>query len=365
MSHQNRVFEHAYSVILAGGSGTRFWPLSRRKQPKQLLRLFGEKTLLTQTLERIEPLIPPERIYIFTNQAIRNAVQKEVPQVFPQQIVAEPVSRNTAPALGLAAFEILSRDPEGLMIVLPSDHLIAKQALFRRVLRAGCQVASEEGRSVVIGLKPTRPETGYGYIQRGARIGGGRGVEIFAVRQFTEKPPLDKAKRYVRSGNYFWNGGMFIWKAATLVKNLQCYQPEMARGLERLAQAGGTRSAKALKRLYPQLENISIDYALMEKIPQVYAVAADIGWSDVGSWATAYELSPKDREGNVTPMAGFLFDSRRNMIVSPKRFFAGVGVEDLVIVDTEDALLVCSRNHAQDVGKVVQELERRSLKSLL
>jgi mannose-1-phosphate guanylyltransferase len=365
MIRQNRIFEHAYAVILAGGSGTRFWPLSRRRQPKQLLRLFGEKTLLAQTLERIERLIPPERTYIFTNQTIQSAVRREVPRVPRQQIVAEPASRNTAPALGLAAFEILSRDPEGLMVALPSDHLIAKPAQFRRVLLVGCKTAFQEGRSVVIGLKPTRPETGYGYIHRGERVGRENGLEIFAVRQFTEKPPLAKAKRYVRSGNYFWNGGMFIWKAATLVKNLQRYQPEMARRLERLAAAGGIRSEKTLKRLYPQLENISIDYALMEKIPEVYAVAADIGWSDVGSWATAYELRPKDRDENIAPAAGFLFDSRSNMIVSPKRFIAAVGVEDLVIVDTEDALLVCSRHHAQDVGKVVRELERRNLKSLL
>lgn len=366
MSRRKSHLPHLYAVILAGGSGTRFWPLSRRKKPKQLLRLFGPQSLLEQTAGRIRHLVPPERTFVFASQAIREAVARELPQIPRAQIVAEPASRNTAPAIGLAAFEILRRDPEGMMVVLPSDHLIAKPAIFARAMLAGTKVvAAKEGRSVVLGVKPAKPETGYGYVRLGKLAARLRGLEVFAIRQFTEKPPLAVARRYVRSGKYLWNGGMFMWKASTVVQNLRRFQPQMAAGLERIARLGGIRSSKVLRRLYPRLENISIDYALMEKISDVYAVAAEIGWSDVGSWAAAYELSPKDPSENALSTPGLLLDARRNMIFSPKKFVAAVGVDDLVIVETEDALLVCSRERSQDVGKLVRELERRGIKDLL
>ncbi|MGH9344983.1 MAG: mannose-1-phosphate guanylyltransferase, partial [Terriglobia bacterium] len=300
---QTHSVAHAYAMILAGGSGTRFWPLSRRSRPKQLLKLFGKKSLLVQTLERLHGLIPPDRTYVFTNEIILDAVRRELPRVPRSQIVAEPASRNTAPAIGLAAHEILHRDPRGVMVILPSDHIIAKPDLFRQALAAGYQAASEEGKSIVIGIKPTRPETGFGYIRLGNQEGNSR---VFSVLQFTEKPPLTTARRYVRSGKYLWNAGMFIWRASTLVANLDRFQPRMAAALRRIAEAGGVRSPKTLRRLYPRLENISIDYALMEKIQNVSAVAADIGWSDVGSWAAAHELSAQDGEGNVRPAAALM-----------------------------------------------------------
>ncbi len=358
-------FDHAYAVILAGGSGTRFWPLSRRKRPKQLLNLFGARTLLEETAARIRDLIPPERTYVFTNHRIRDEVRRQLRAVPGRQIVAEPASRNTAPTIGLAAHEILRHDPEGIMVVLPSDHVITKPAIFHRALAAGCNWAREPGRSVLIGLKPTCPETGYGYIRLGKLASGPRSLGIFQVLQFTEKPDSATARRYVRAGNYLWNGGMFIWRASTLIANLERLQPDLAAGLCRLAEAGGIRPEAALKRLYPRLANISIDYAVMEKAPDVFAVAADIGWSDVGSWAAAYELIGKDGAGNVRPPAAFLLDSRGNLIVSKGKFVAAVGVEDLVIVETEDALLVCARDHSQDVGKIVRELEEKGSEKLL
>jgi len=364
--HGPSPFDHAYAVILAGGSGTRFWPMSRRRRPKQLLNLFGERSLLVQAVDRIRGPIPPERTYVFTNERIRAEVIRQLPDVPRRQIVAEPASRNTAPTIGLAAYEVLRRDPEGLMVVLPSDHLIAKAAAFRRALEAGCAWAAEQDRSVLIAIKPTHPETGYGYVRRGEARARVRGLDIFDVRQFTEKPLAATARRYVRSGNYLWNAGMFIWKASTLIENLERFQPQMAAGLKRLAAGGGIRSAAALKRIYPRLDSISIDYAIMENIPNVYAVAVDIGWSDVGSWAAAYELSAKDELGNVQPAAAsFLLDSQRNMIVSDRKFVAAIGVEDLIVVETDDALLVCRRDRAQDAGKVVREIERRGLNKLL
>lgn len=363
--HRDSAFAHACAVILAGGSGTRFWPLSRRSHPKQLLELFGRGTLLEQTEARLRGIIPPERTYIFTSELVKHEIIRRHERIPPRQIIAEPAARNTAPTIGLAARELLRRDPDAIMVVLPADHVIIKPAAFRRVLRAACRFAAIEGRSVVVGLKPTRPETGYGYVRLGRRVERLDGQEIYAVRRFTEKPPASTAARYISSGDYLWNGGMFIWRASTLVHNLERFQPRMAEGLERIAAAGGVASIKSFRRLFSRLDKISIDYALMEKVSDVYAVAADIGWSDVGSWAVAYESRPKDGQGNVRPAHSLCLDSRGNLIVAPRKFVVTVGVENLVIVDTGDALLVAARDRSQDVGKAVQELDRQGETTLL
>lgn len=361
----NRDFEHAYAVILAGGSGTRFWPLSRRKRPKQLLRLLGRNTLLEDSVARIRSAIPAERTYVFTNSLLRSEITRCLPHIPREQIVAEPAARNTAPSIGLAAHEILRRDADGIMVVLPSDHVITRGAAFRRTLRAACRWASTDGRSVILGLKPTRPDTGFGYIRKGRHAGRVAGHEIFRVERFAEKPQLKIARRYLASGRYLWNGGMFIWRASTLARNLERAKPEMSRDLERIAKAGGVRATATLRRIFPRLEKISIDFALMEKVSNLYVVEADIGWSDVGTWAVVYELQRKDADGNVRPRESLSLDSRHNMILSPRKFVVTVGVNDLVIVETEDALLVAARDCSQDVGKAVQELERHGLEELL
>ncbi len=362
---RDAVFNHVYAVIMAGGSGTRFWPLSRRKQPKQLLELYGRGTLLEQTVARLKGFISPARTYVLTSRLVRDEVCRRLPMVPRAQIVAEPVGRNTAPTIGLAAHEVLRRDRHGVMAVLPSDHVILKPAAFRRALRSACLWAAAEGNSVILGLKPTRPETGFGYVRLGRLEARRRGEKIYRVQKFTEKPPLNLARRYVASGRYLWNGGMFIWRASTLISNLERFKPDMARILERIASAGGVRARRTLDRLYPRLEKVSIDYALMEKISRVYAVSADLGWSDVGSWAVAYDLNQKDGEGNVRPRHSLCLGSGGNIIVSPKKFVVTVGVQDLVIVDADDAMLVCARGRSQDVGIAVQELERRGLEKLL
>ncbi|MHB8653458.1 MAG: mannose-1-phosphate guanylyltransferase [Terriglobia bacterium] len=358
-------FAHAYAVIMAGGSGTRFWPLSRRKHPKQLLALFGKSTLLEQTVARIANAIPPGRTYIFTNEILRAEIIRLLPQIPREQIVAEPAARNTAPTIGLAAREILRRDPDGLMVVLPADHVIKKPTVFRRALRAACRWASTPGRSVIIGIKPTRPDVGYGYVRFGRTAGRAEGREIFQVEKFTEKPALPLARRYLASGKYRWNGGMFVWRASTLLHNLERHQPAMARSLAQIARAGGVRRKATLWRIFPKLEKISIDFALMQKISNIFGVTADMGWSDVGSWAVVYDLHRKDRDGSVQPGHTIALDSRGNMIVSPRKFVVTVGVRDLVIVETDDALLVCAREDSQRVGKAVQELERRGMRDLL
>ncbi|HZP02100.1 MAG TPA: mannose-1-phosphate guanylyltransferase [Terriglobia bacterium] len=362
---QDPLLKHLYAVILAGGSGTRFWPLSRRRFPKQLLELFGRGSLLEQTVARLKDLVPPERIYIFTNQLLHAEICRRFPRIPSHQIVAEPAARNTAPTIGLAAHEVLRRDPDGIMVVLPADQVVTKLGQFRNALRQACRLAETEGISVVIGLKPSRPETGYGYIRVGNPLRRMKGLQIFEVLKFTEKPNLATARRFVAAGDYFWNGGMFIWRATTLQRNLARYQPGMERLLSRIARAGGVRATATLRRLFPRMEKISIDYALMEKIPEIYAVTVDLGWSDVGSWSTVYELRPKDEKGNSQPAQSLCLNSERNLIVADRKFVVAVGVRDLIVVDTDDALLVCAQSSAQDVGKAVQELERRGLKHLL
>ena len=359
------LYDHVYVVIMAGGSGTRFWPLSRRKKPKQLLGLFGGATLLEQTVDRVKGIVPADRIYIFANSMVRAQMVRLLPSIPERQIVAEPAQRNTAPTVGLAANEIFSRDPEGIMVILPADHVIQKRGAFREALRAGCRWASTEGRSVVLGIQPTRPETGYGYIRLGGLAKNAGREQIYCVENFTEKPGLAAAGKYVASKRYLWNAGMFIWRASTLLANLRKFQPAMAAGLDQIAAAGGIDNSRTLKRLFPQLEKISIDYALMEKIDNVSAVAADIGWSDVGSWSVAYDLSSKDADGNVRTENSICLDSKGNMLVGGTKHFVTIGVKNLVIVDTGDALLVCARGQSQKVGKAVQELERRGKKNLL
>jgi len=359
------LYDHVYVVIMAGGSGTRFWPLSRRKTPKQLLDLFGGTTLLEQTVERVQGIVPPEQIYVFANSTVRREMVRLLPHIPQRQIVAEPAQRNTAPTIGLAAQEILRRDPEGIMVILPADHVIRQPGAFRAALKAGCRWAATEGRSVVLGIQPTRAETGYGYIRLGRSAKGTGREEIFRVEAFTEKPGLKAARRYVASRRYLWNAGMFIWRASTLLSNLRRFQPAMAAGLDRIAASGGIDNSQALNRLFPRLEKISIDYALMEKIDNVSAVAADMGWSDVGSWAVAYDLHSKDSDGNVRPQDSLCLDSKGNMLVNGGKFVVTIGVENLVIVETGDALLICAREQSQIVGKAVQELERRGRKDLL
>lgn len=365
LKSRGSLYDHVYVVIMAGGSGTRFWPLSRRKTPKQLLDLFGGTTLLEQAVERVKGIVPPERIYIFTNGMVRRQIVRLMPGIPARQIVAEPAQRNTAPTVGLAANEILRRDPLGTMAILPADHVIRKPGAFRDALKAGCRWAAVEGRSVVLGIQPTRPETGYGYVRLGGIEKSAGRQKTFRVESFTEKPGLAAARRYVASKRYLWNAGMFVWRASTVRDNLRRFQPVMSAGLARISDAGGIDNQRAMKRLFPQLEKISIDYALMEKVENVFAVAADIGWSDVGSWAVAYDLSAKDADGNVRPENSLCLDSQGNMLVGERKYFVTIGVENLVIVDTGDALLVCAREQSQKVGKAVQELERRGKKNLL
>ena len=376
--------DSVHAVILAGGRGTRFCPRSRVRTPKQLLNITGTRTMLEQTVERLAPVFPAAHIWTVTNAEQAAAVRRQLPTVASHGVLSEPVGRNTAAAIGLAAVHILRSGARGakdaLMAVLPADHYIARPDRYRRIVRAALEVAREPGRMVVLGIPPTRPETGFGYIERAPASGRkgrraalrSRGFPVYVVRRFTEKPALAEAKRFAKSGRYDWNAGMFFWRASTFLDNLKEFLPESYWTLMRLGDLLGTpRYERELRRAYPKLENISVDYAILEPATRrrgaatVYVIPAEVGWSDIGSWAAVYELLAKRPRENVSAGEFAALDAEGNFLWSPDKFVAAIGVKDLVVVETTDALLICPRERAQDVGKVVKWLEAKKQPDLL
>jgi mannose-1-phosphate guanylyltransferase len=362
----------ACAVLLAGGRGTRFWPRSRTRLPKQLLNIVGTHTMLQETLTRLSPLFPPRNVWIVTNTQQASAAKREIPRVPPSHVLSEPAGCNTAAAIGLAAVHLVHEHGDGLMVVLPSDSYIADVARYRSLVRAALELARVPGNLVVFGVPPSRPEIGYGYIERGEIARRQHGVPVFAVRRFTEKPALALARKYVSSGRYLWNAGMFFWRASTLLENLARFLPATHDALRELAKSIGTRRyPSALRHIYPALENISIDYAVMEPATRtghssrVLVIPAKVGWSDIGSWDAVYELLAAKRGANVSAGASFTLDADGNYFWSPKKFVAAIGVHDLVMVETDDALLLCPRDRSQDVGKIVKWLEQQKRMKLL
>ncbi len=361
-----------YPVILAGGRGTRFWPLSRKKRAKQLLALDGKQTMIQQTVARLLQLAPARDFWIITNEDLRLAIAKQVPKVPKPQIMAEPVGRNTAPAIGLAAFLLLRENPDAVIGMFPSDHVIGDEKEYRETLVRGIEIAAAGANIVVLGIRPNRAETGYGYIEAGVTFQG----EALRVRRFTEKPDTKKAAEFVAAGNYFWNSGMFLWSARTLADALREHLPKTALLLEQIAAAFGTRKfAATFQKLYPKCENISIDYAVLEprsakgeQAGNIFCLPADFGWNDLGSWTALHEhhtAKSSPPEGNMVAASGvFLMNARGNYLYSPGKFVAAVGVSDLVVVETPDALLITTRHHAQDVGKIVKYLDEKKLHKL-
>jgi len=364
---------HFYPVILAGGRGTRFWPLSRKRRAKQLLALDGEQTMIQQTVARLLPLAGPSRFWVITNGDLRPAILRQLPKLPPKQIVAEPAGRNTAPAIGLAAFLLLRHDPNAVLGLFPSDHVIADPAHYRATLSRGIEIAAAGENIVVLGIRPTRPETGYGYIEAGAPGDDGS----LRVRRFTEKPDLATAKQFLDAGNYFWNSGMFLWRADTLANALREHLPNTAPFLEKIAAAYGTRKfADTFRKLYPKCENISIDYAVLEPRStkgegqsRIFCLPSDFGWNDLGSWTALHEhhvAKAIPGDGNMASASGsFALNAKNNYVHAPGKFVALVGVSNLVIVETEDALLVTTLDQSQDVGKVVKHLDEKNLKKLV
>jgi mannose-1-phosphate guanylyltransferase len=362
-----------HAVILAGGRGTRFWPRSRSRTPKQLLNIVGKQTMLEQTAARLRPIIPAARIWTVTNAEQASEVRKQLPAAARSRILTEPVGRNTAAAIALAALHVRhAARGDALLSVLPADHYIANPERYRIIVRAALEVARQQGRMVVLGIPPTRPETGYGYIERMGEALDSKGFPFYAARRFTEKPALSVAKAYAGSGDYHWNAGMFFWRVSTFLGNLDRYLPKTYAALESLGDSIGKSSyERKLRAIYPKLQNISVDYAILEPAtrqpgaPSVFVIPAEVGWSDIGSWAAIYELLAKHPGENILPRDGYTLDANGNFFWSASKFVAAVGVNDLVVVETSDALLICPRARAQDVGKIVKWLEENRRKDLL
>jgi mannose-1-phosphate guanylyltransferase len=348
-----------HPIIMAGGRGTRFWPASREGRPKQFLPLEGKESMLRRTGRRLEPLAGAERIWIVTNAAHVDVARRHLPEIPPGQVVGEPVGRNTAPCVALAAALVSREDPSGVLLIAPADHWIEDEERFRHTARFACDAARERGGLVTFGVVPTSPETGYGYIEAGDPVD----PRLRRVARFTEKPDRATAEAFLKSGRHFWNSGIFAWRADVFLEELESRHPEMVASCRRIAAASDLEAA--LADHYCDLTSISVDYAVLEHSANVWVVPADFPWSDVGSWNALSELLPADGSGNVIEGDALALDSRDCLVRSSSRFTAVIGLEGVLVVDTPDALLVCPKDRAQDVKKVVETLGERGRRDLL
>ena len=355
-----------YAVIMAGGQGTRFWPRSRRKMPKQLLNIVGETTMLEQTVARISPLIPAERTLVVAGQTYRDPIRACLPQLPAENFLFEPVGRNTAACVAWAALWVRQRASDAVMAVLPADHLIRHEAEFLRVLQVAAVVAQPLNRLVTIGIQPSHPETGYGYIRASEDQLQVDGRPVFRVAQFVEKPSRHKAEQFLAAGTYVWNSGMFVWRADSIWLELCRHLPQLAHTLEPVtAITAADALAGVLNDVYPRLPSVSIDVGIMEQAQDVWVVPADIGWSDVGSWRALSDLLEADAQGNVVIGEQRGIDTAGCFIHSPGKLVATIGLNDLVVIETDDVLLICPKERDQDVRKLVELLEREGRYDLL
>jgi mannose-1-phosphate guanylyltransferase len=344
-----------FAVIMAGGVGSRFWPRSKEKAPKQLLRIFGENTMIQDTVERLKGLVDDENIYIITNKVQKPEIVVQLKNIPYENIIEEPFGRNTAACIGLASIIIEKKDKNAVTLILPADHIIKDKNIFHNTLKNAAQFASDSKGLVTIGIPPTRPETGYGYIQIDDKSITNN---IFQVLSFAEKPNYATAVRFIESGDFMWNSGMFIWRADAILHEIKNYLPDLYEGLETVRKdLGNSEYEKTLFNVYGILRSISIDYGIMEKSKHVFLIKGEFSWSDVGSWEEVYQLTEKNNEGNA--LKGNIYSDRTidSYIYSPDRFTAVIGVESLIIINTEDALLICRRDHCQDVKKIVDHLK--------
>jgi len=346
-----------YAVIMAGGSGTRLWPLSRQKHPKQALKLVGEKTMFQYAVERITPIFPLERILIVTRVEHAPILMDQVPNLPAENFILEPEGRGTAPAIGLAAVHLQNRDPNAVMAILTADHFISRTERFCQVLAAAEGIASD-GSLVTLGIHPDTPSTGFGYIQQGSALGEKNGFNFFAVERFTEKPDPTTAEKMVSDGKYSWNSGMFIWRVDRILGELERQMPDFYAQLVEVKSAVETPDyASQINRIWPSVSKQTIDYGVMEGARKVVVIPVEIGWTDIGSWGALFDLLPSDKHGNVLIGNNLIIDSENTLVFGDERLISIMGVKDLIIIDTPDALMVCSREREQDVKTIVEKLK--------
>lgn len=358
--------DHLYALIMAGGGGTRLWPLSRRERPKQMVRLFGDRTMFQWAVDRLRPLLPPERIFVVTGADQMEPLATQAPDLPRENFILEPLGRGTAPCIGLGAIHLHRRDPESVMAVVTADHFMRHIDRFCAVL-AAAQAVAEQGYLVTLGIEPTGPATGYGYIRRGQPLGTFGDFPTFQVERFTEKPNAETALRFLQEGVYSWNSGMFIWRTERILAEFAALMPDLSATLTALADALGTPAyGPLLAQLWPTVRKEMIDYGVMEKADRVAVIPADLGWSDVGAWAAVMELQAADAAGNVSIGDHLPVDTARTMVFSTTdRLVATVGIHDLIIVDTPEALLIIPREQSERVREVVQQLEATERKGQL
>ncbi len=352
-----------YAVIMAGGGGTRFWPLSRQTMPKQLLNLSGKETMVNETIDRIANVIPKENIFIVTNHVQwKPMADVTAGRIDPKKILSEPDARNTAACIGYAAMEIIKKYGDGVMCIFPADHYIKDEKGFADILKKAISVAEKEDQLVTIGITPTFPSTGYGYI----KFDKNEDATAKKVEKFVEKPSLDVAKEYVASGNYAWNSGMFVWRASVILEKFKGLLPEVYSCIEKIGVSMGTSDEeKVINEVYPTIPKISVDYGIMEKADNVVVIDGEFGWNDVGSWDTLGVMYTEDEAGNIQKGDNILVDTKNSVIFSNKRLIATVGLDNVVVVETDDAILVCDKNKAQDVKKIVDILKEKGMEQYL
>ncbi len=354
-------------VILAGGAGTRLWPRSRRQCPKQLLDLVNPRTMLQNTMDRVRPLVPPERICVVTGAEYADQVREQLPELPAGNVIVEPAGRGTAPCIGLATVALAESSPEGIMISLHADHVIADAARFRDLLRVAA-AAAQRGHLVTLGIKPGYAETGYGYIERGPLVHRLLGEPVYRVARFLEKPGAEQAAEFVHDRRHYWNSGLFVWRLDAIRQAFARWLPRLHGQLAQIAAAWGTpQQAEVLAQVWAEIEPVSIDVGIMERADDVVVVPADMGWSDVGSWASLADLMAANEEGNVVlgRSEHLGLDTRNSLIYAPGRTVATIGVEDLIVVDTGDVLLICPKCRAQDVKQLVDWLKKSGRQDLL
>ncbi len=355
-----------FIVIMAGGVGTRFWPKSRKKTPKQLLNIVGKKSMIRASVDRLGELVNRDNLFVVATTAHREGILAHLPLLKPENLILEPKGKNTAPCIGLTALFLRRINPDEVMVILPADHLIEDELQFQEILLNAEKVALQTQNLVTIGIKPTYPSTGYGYIQYNGLIPNKYAIQAYRVKTFAEKPDKKTAERFLTSGDFIWNSGMFIWQVKTILSAIEEHMPELYDSLMEIDKVIGTPDEKVvINKVYCQIKGKSIDYGVMEQAKHVAVLRGEFGWNDLGSWDEVYKISPKDENQNVLLGNHILKDVRDCLIDSPTRMVAAIGIQNLIIVDTGDALLICRKDQAQNVKELVEIMKRKNLDELL